>query len=640
MTARGVSTFVRRAWSAHRTPESRWARRITLAATLIFLAVLTRWQPWDLFARGGFSSDFYDAQAHAFLRGRLDVPARVAGMEGFLIDGKTYLYYGPLLAIARMPLALFGNWFDGRLSAASLVLAFFVSCTLAWHLAWRVGSLLGGTSARRATVLVAAVAVSPALSLAGWNSVYHETELWAFALFLATTIAVLRMWQEPGRRTALVAVALGTCTILTRSSVGIGALLAVGLVGLLLWPRHRRVAVAAGAGAFGGLLLSIAVNFAKFGTLLDLPADRQLLTLQDPTRAAWFAGNDGSFFGLRFLPTTVVHYLRPDTIEFERLLPFVRFGDPAREFGSYPLETITPSSSLTASATLLVVLAVVGLWVIGHRRSWTLAAIWVAALVAAVPSFLIGFIANRYLTDMLPALVVPAAAALAAISRPPRVSVRAAQVAVAILALWGLWVNVALATWTLNLKEPGFTELRYRVDDALFGGAPPALIRLTPGGDVPRDGVVAIDGECDGLYIAEQGAWVALELADGVRQLRGIADPAGGSLRVSTDQGTIDIDFDGSAAVASFTPLVGDRVVGDPVTVRRAAVLVVLRSDPVTRRLEVALDGTQALFAFAAPDLSTATTTNLVRIAAASTPICDTLSQRLDGSTRTSLPRS
>ena len=95
------------------------------------------------------------------------------------------------------------------------------------------------------------------------------------------------------------------------------------------------------------------------------------------------------------------------------------------------------------------------------------------SLVAAVPSFLIGFVANRYLTDMLPALVIPAAAALAVIVRPQRISLRAAHVMVAVLALWGLWVNIALATWTQNLKEPGFTELRYDIDDAEF--RPPVM---------------------------------------------------------------------------------------------------------------------------------------------------------------------
>lgn len=629
-----ITTAARRVWVWHRTPESLWSRRITLAATIVFLLVVSRWRPWDLFDRGGFSTDFYDAQAHAFLRGRLDVPAHIPGPEGFLIDGKTYLYYGPTLAVLRLPFALFGHWADGRLSAVSMVAAFFVACTTTFHLARRVASLLGGGSPRRYAVLVAAVACSPALSLAGWNSVYDETELWAFALFLLTATAALRMWAAPGRHTFLVAVALATATVLTRSSVGIGALAAVGFTGALLWRRHRRVAVAAGAGAVGGLLLNVAVNLAKFGTLLDLPADRQLLSLQNPARAAWFAGNDGSFFSLRFLPTTVVHYLRPDTVRFERLLPFVRFGPLATEHGPYPLEGNTPASSLPTSATLLFLLAILGVWVIVRRRSWPLAAVLAGALAGAAPTFLIGFVANRYLTDMLPALVVPAAAAVATVALPAGAAGRGVRWLVTVLVVWGTWVNVALAVWTQNLKQPGFTEMRYRVDDAIFGGPPPSVIDLLPASSAPRDGIVAIDGECAGLYIAEQTRWVPLELAEGERRLRGTIESTDTPVIVSAPEGDVHITFADGAATASYTPVDGEPAIGVAVSLGDLPALVDITSDPISGGLRVQVAGRQSLFAFAAPSLAQATITDNLRptIAAdGNTPLCDFLQSRRGG---------
>ena len=614
----------------HRTPESLWSRRITLAATAIFLLVVCRGRPWELFARGGFSTDFYDAQAQAFLRGRLDVPANIPGPEGFLIDGKTYLYYGPTLAVLRMPFAVFGHWVDGRLSLVSMVIAFFMACTATFHLSRRIGSLLGGGSPRRHAALVAAVACSPALSLAGWNSVYDETEMWAFALFLITAIAALRMWENPSRRTVIVAVALGCTTVFTRSSVGLGALGAVALVGALLWRRHRRAAIAAGLGAVGGVLLNVVLNLAKFGTLFDLPAGRQLLSLQNPERAAWFAGNGGSFFSPRFLPTTVVQYLRPDALRFERLMPFVRFGPAAREFGSYPLEANTPASSLPSSATLLFLLALVGAWVVIRRRSWPLLALWMGALAAAAPSFLIGFIANRYLTDMLPALVIPAAAAVAVVTLPDWAAGRASRWLVVALTVWGVWVNVSLAVWTQNLKEPGFTEMRYGIDDALFGGTPPSVIDLVRGVDAPRDGIVAIDGECDGLYIAEQRGWVPLELANGVRRIEGLGDPAGGPLSVTAAEGTIEIVVSGSDATATYRPIDGDPVVGTAVSLVDRGLFVTIESDPVTGHLTITIAGRPALFAFATPNLSEATLSPsfVVDHTTRTTPICDDLQAR------------
>lgn len=616
-------------WRAHRSPESQLARRVGLGATLLFLLLVTRGRPWDLFDRGGFSTDFYDGQARAFLHLRLDVPAALAGPEGFLIDGRTYLYYGPFLAVLRMPFVATGHWIDGRLSAPSLVLAFFLACTLTRHVAERAARVLGGGSPRRTAALVAAVACSPALSLAGWNSVYDETELWAFALFLGTTVALLALWERPTARGVVAAVLLGTATILTRSSVGIGALMAVGLVGLLLWRRDRRLSMYAAGGAVLGLCTNVLMNLAKFGTLLDLPADRQVLTLQNAERAAWFAGNDGSFFSPRFLPTTVVQYLRPDAIRFERLVPFARFGPLAHEYGSYPLEDNTPASSLPTSATLLCVLAVIGVWVVARRRSWPFAAIWVGAVVAAVPSFLIGFVANRYLTDMLPMLVVPAAAALAVTVLPAGRVGTWTKAGVVVLVVWGTWVNTSFALWTQNLKAPGFTEFRYDLDDLVFGGAPPSVVTLDLDSAVPRDGVVAVDGTCDGLYIAEQGRWVALELADGVRRIDGTHLAGSDAVVITTADAEIRIDRHDGTLFASYQPDDGEPITGSPIEVPEGTLTVRVTSDPVTGHLVVLVDHQLALFAFAAPDLTDADISDsLDRMTGPGTPVCDSLEAR------------
>jgi hypothetical protein len=248
-----------------------------------------------------------------------------------------------------------------------------------------------------------------------------------------------------------------------------------------------------------------------------------------------------------------------------------------------------------------------------------------------VPSFLIGFVANRYLTDMLPALVVPAAAALAVVARPRRLTPRSAQWASVALLVWGLWVNVALATWTQNLKEPGFTQLRYDLDDAVFGGAPPSVITLVPGAPAPRDGVVAIDGECDGLYIAEQRGWVALELADGVRRLAGTAAIDAGSITVQTAVGDITIAFEAAQAQATYVPDDGEAVVGPYIGLEGDRVSLEVLSDPVSGRLLITVDGQEALFAFAAPalvDAAISDSLTVVRGESNSTPICHDLAAR------------
>jgi hypothetical protein len=368
--------------------------------------------------------------------------------------------------------------------------------------------------------------------------------------------------------------------------------------------------VLAAATAVAGVAVHVALNLAKFGSLFDLPGDRQVLTMLSRERAEWFAEHGNSFFGLEFLPTTIVHYLRPDAFAVERLVPFVRFGPRAHEFGSAQLESNTPASSLTASATLLVVMAAIGLVLAVRHRHRRLIPFVAGAIVAAGPTLAIGFIANRYLVDLLPGLVVLGAVAAASFHTTRR---SLALVAVAALTLWGVWINASLATWLSRIEQPGFTAARYRIDDAVFGGAAPSVVRLGTDPTVPRDGVIGIDGPCDGLYIATGGNWVMLELADGVRRVQGTFDPSEGAVVLDGDDGRIEItpEPDGESLVASYSSGDSERTVGSTVDWDGGRVDVEVVSDPratgLGNGLALWIDDEPALRAFVTPDLSTMT---------------------------------
>ena len=554
-----------------------WA--ITAIAVAVFWLIMTSWRPWELFARAGFSADFYDEQARAFLRGRLAVDPSIPGPEGFVIGTKTYLYYGPFLSLVRLPLMLFGDVFVGRLVRVSMLIALVVLCRWSARLA-RAGRLVvqsAGVGVRSGAdddrwavgIFTAAVAFSPALFAAGWVSVYHETELWALALAIVA-VTLLLEWAASGcadRRTLAGAAVATAATTLTRAPIGVGVCVALVVCGLVLAWRRRDAgfpaAIRAGAlPVVAGVIPIVAhaaVNWARFRSLFGVPGGRQLLSLQDPERAEWFAGNNESFFSLRFLPTTLVQYLRPDALAFERLVPGIRFGPLATDRGSYPVETITPATSITASATLLLLLAIVGVvWMLRHRcRTWLL--VVGATAIGTLPTFTIGFIANRYLIDMLPPLVVAGAVGTWIVMALPWR--RTARIAAVGLAAWGLWVNAGLATWTIEYKSAGFTELRYAVDRAVFGdGGSPSLITLTPGAAVPRDGVVALDPDCRGVYVSEQGRWVALDRADGLRRTTGeirassdvLAAGRGWTLRYVDDRAGARVEVVGDDDVVVF----------------------------------------------------------------------------------------
>ena len=553
------------------------------AGSLLMLAFVTRGVPWHLFSPGEYTSDFYDEQARAFLAGHLDVDPRVATIEGFTIDGKTYFYFGPFLALVRIPVVgLFGG-LAGRLTALSIVIAYAISLFGAFHLAIAVRSVvrpiaenLPGDRLRIAAMMLA-VGVSPALFAGGWLTIYHETEIWALALGIVAVAAAVRLLSEPRPAYAIVAATAAAACVLTRVTVGLGVTLAVGLI-VILALRHRpRPTLAAGGILAAGVAASAAVNYARFSTLFSLPMDRQQMTGLTPARAQWFAEHGGSFFSPEFIPTNLWAYLRPDAIALERLLPIVRFGPRATEIGGVNLESITPTTSLTVSATLLAILAVIGFVAACRTRRW----LWIILAgtlgVGGAGSLAIGFVANRYLIDFLLPLVLLAAVAMASNVWPAWLTRRRAVAGLSLLTAWGLLVNIGLGLWAGLAREPSFTSARYRVDAAAFPAPSPALVEITDLDDRPRLGIVGIDttgGTCEGVYMSTFDEWTVLDLGAS-RSLTGDLDVPGRGddpvLLAGRDNWRIDVDPTGRVTLTDdgleSTLVKLDLPVGDPLPV-------------------------------------------------------------------------
>ena len=206
---------------------------------------------------------------------------------------------------------------------------------------------------------------------------------------------------------------------------------------------------------------------------------------------AWFAGNNDSFFSTRFLSTTIVQYLRPDAIRFERLIPFIRFGPVAENRASYPLLGNTPSSSLTLTATLLLRpgRGRGGVAVRRRARLWLL--VVAGTTLGALPTFAIGFLAQRYLIDMLPPLAVAGSIGIwvlggwtVVVGRDSaggrRRCCRAGRVGRGSTCRWrrGRW----------SRSRPASPSLRYRVDGWIFPDPAPGLVADRPDGSGARDG--------------------------------------------------------------------------------------------------------------------------------------------------------
>ena len=87
--------------------------------------------PLRAYYPGNIFSTFYDTQARSLLNGSWNVPSGSLGIEGFVIHGRTYTYFGPFPALLRIPIFLYTTRLDGRLTAPSMLLAWIVTATFA-----------------------------------------------------------------------------------------------------------------------------------------------------------------------------------------------------------------------------------------------------------------------------------------------------------------------------------------------------------------------------------------------------------------------------------------------------------------------------------------------------------------------------
>lgn len=550
-------------WEAPPHPSQasrRVVRRRFTAATAAGLApaaVLFTWLltagRWDLFAPRP-TSDFYDAQAHALLGGHLDIPRSVLGIEAFVVDGRAYMYQGPFPALLRLPVAALTDGLDGRLAGLSMLLAFVAAGAAVGAIVWQLRSLVRGDEplGRWEASLVAlfafsATAGSVLLFLGSQVSVYHESAAWGIALGLAALASLLRHLVEPWRWSLPLTSLLAAGALWSRASIGIGVVAALGLVAVghaATWWRTRRGRPTWGLveslrgrhvtsgrallGAVAACLLPVvayvAVNEAKFGTAASVPWDRQVFSQVSSPRQEFLERNEGSFFGLRFVPSTAAAYLRPDAFSIQDRFPYVGFREDGigdRQRGGVLFDKVDATASLPVSFPLLGLLSLLGLAAVarGLRRAVPLRPLigpLLGAAASAATIFVFGFIAQRYLSDVLPVLVVAGGAGLVVLVRllrPARRSVRmGALAAVAAVALGGVGVTVAQALWYQRVyASPGreadtsrFYETRADLPRLPVGHAP--VIRR--GDALPARGPAGelfVVGDCAGVYVSDGG---------------------------------------------------------------------------------------------------------------------------------------
>jgi hypothetical protein len=150
----------------------------------------------------------------------------------------------------------------------------------------------------------------------------------------------------------------------------------------------------------------------------------------------------------------------------------------------------------------------------------------------------IAFIANRYLADFMPLVVLAGLCGFQLTLRwlrsdRPRTHARAGQrrsvrggiaTAAIVLAVLGLWSNTALSLVYQRELRPavplsvraGFVSFQQRLDARLFGGPPENVLRTSALAGNEPVGTLDIVGRCDAVYqsAGSAGGWNAVERSE------------------------------------------------------------------------------------------------------------------------------
>jgi hypothetical protein len=498
-----------------------------------------------------FFDDFFDAQARAFLAGRWDVPRDVVAFEGFDVGGKTYIYFGPWPALLRVPLLAVTDRFDGRLTTVSMALAMAVLAVAAYRLHLAVREIVRGAAGVTRGEIVAtaglavAVLAGPPLWLASAAVVYHEAILWGLALTLATLDAAARWILRPTPQRLAVVAVLGTLAVSSRQTLGLGViagLATVGLVAAAAGLRRRAghsVDPLPGVRPGGvllvcGLLIIVAAvpNHARFGHPLGPPIERQIASSTFDDRQAFLEANGDSWFGPQFVPTTLLQYARPDAFDLRASFPWLDFpaGGPT-VVGDVTFDDLEWSSSVPVTMPALVVLAIPGTaWLVRaargrHGPGVGLLLLWVGTWAGAAGAITIGYIAHRYLADLMPLVLVPALVGFhALVARQPaarRAWRGAAAAALVVVVAAGVWANAALAIEAQRERGKFVTEdaraqlFRWRAD--LPAGRPPVVTVDAESERLPEaaDGTLAVVADCGGFYVRVGETWWGVDRGPG-----------------------------------------------------------------------------------------------------------------------------
>jgi len=418
-----------------------------------------------LVTQGGFRliawesfGDYYDYQARSLLQGRLDVPPERIGAEAFVVDGRTFGYFGVTPALLRLPFAATGLWF-GELARLFMLLDFAACLVFAYQILRLLWRQAGGRADEPPGWTVALLTLGAGLGstlfyLSSRAFTYHEAVLCGAAFTLASASFSLRALERPSWANWAWALGLGVLAVNARAPSGLFAFVLLGLVAacLLLQGRKRPPFGPGPAGLVFIGLLSIAgafsfnaFNYLKFGNFAGCPLRQHIQ--YTPERLAHI---DHREFHLSNIPLHLNSYLIGANLQFMDRFPYIIAdnADTTKDFPRAKVDQMELTVGFPYAMPLLFLLATAGcLFALrtGSRLRVQAFLLWLAILPTALSMFAAIAVIHRYTGDFCPFLITAAACGLVAIASHRFTVSRRVLVTLVPLLVFSFLVTLALA---------------------------------------------------------------------------------------------------------------------------------------------------------------------------------------------------
>lgn len=410
-----------------------WAPHVSLSVTMgvysYWLASNRTWRPDYGYLKGHFTDTFYTKQAMAILRGRLDVSGATYSTDGecWIRAGKCFGYFGIFPSLIRLPFLLVLRSTSVSLSPLMIGIA---SATAIWALIdllrhYMAGKFLAAiNSTDRALILiVTSIMLGSASTLAhvAQSKIFRETALWVVALVLLTYSFVMR-WRTTGSNTHLaLAIAAAICATNTRPSA-IPALIILGVWVFIRGSTHKGILTVNFLTLPAAFLMiptasALAVYYLKFHKFIptwDLYTNYGSTSMQ-----RYLSLNNGQLQGLRFFPTNLAQYFRPDSLDYSLTSPWAHAVVPMEKAAIFLAPVISggmyiePVPSITNTMPIPMLLTVLAAAVLMMRsRPMDIPLVAESRILmlsgAGMTSLVLTAFANsgRYAADFLPLLAI------------------------------------------------------------------------------------------------------------------------------------------------------------------------------------------------------------------------------------------